>query len=213
MWPHRAGLTGRALEAKAAVCSPDRGVVGASRALLAADRGASAEAAYRAFLAAARANGCIQLPRRAGVATCTRRTLSVLPWEAREANHARRTVVLLTDLAVSAAWCRPRAFVCDGARHEGVEVGAWLRLGLGWRLGWRLGPGSGSGSGSGSGLGLRRAPNVTRHILALHAGIRPQRTLCQHTGFAAARSQGPVGSLGHKVGYALEADGWAALTH
>eukprot|EP00964_Phaeocystis_antarctica_P079247 scaffold49370_cov69-Phaeocystis_antarctica.AAC.2 len=110
---HRAGLTGFALEAKAAVCSPGGGVVGAGRALLAVDCGAAAEAASRALLAAARADGCIELPRRTSVATCTGRTLSVLPWEARQANHTRRTVGMLTELAGGAALCRPCALESD----------------------------------------------------------------------------------------------------
>eukprot|EP00964_Phaeocystis_antarctica_P081450 scaffold50958_cov59-Phaeocystis_antarctica.AAC.2 len=165
---HRAGLTGLALDAKAAVCSPDVGVVGAGRALFAVDCGAAAEAACRALLAAARADGCIELPRRTGVATCTCRTLSVLPWEARQANHTRRTIGMLPGLAGGAASCRPCALTCA---------------------------------------------DITRHALAFLAGIRPQWTLCQHAGFATARSQGPIGSLGHKVGDALQADRRAALAH
>eukprot|EP00964_Phaeocystis_antarctica_P007036 scaffold3810_cov64-Phaeocystis_antarctica.AAC.4 len=52
-------------------------------------------------------------------------------------------------------------------------------------------------------LRVRRAPTFTRHALAFLAGVRSQWTLCQHAGFATARSQGPIGSLGNKVGDAL----------
>ena len=77
-----------------------------------------------------------------------------------------------------------------------------LELGLRLRLGLRLGLGSGSGLSLGLGLGLDCA-DITRHVLAFLAGVRSQWTLRQHTGFATARSQGPIGSLGHKVGDAL----------